>query len=536
MASFPPFNINAYQPVQSIVLPQLCAAVDTIQNELTTAISGTIIGTTYYVDNSIGNDSNTGTTPATAWQTTTKVNGFAFSPGDIVLFNGSQTFSGGLQPSVGGLPAAPITFGSFGTGRATINAGTGIGFFGSNLAGYIIRDLKFVGTAVTNFNSGINFFNSLAANNMLFGVAVLNCTVSTFGETGISIGGTNSGAGFSDVIVAGCEVSGCGFSTVNPSHGHNGIQFFGAYGLLNNAPSNTNLLVTNCYVHDNLGNASASNASGTGIQFGQCSFGVISFCRCVNNGSASTTSSGPVGIIIFDSLDCRMENCTVISQGSAGGDGDGFDLDAGCVRCTMRDCYARDCVGAGLLVYQYNDPTNLLANDNSNVINCISENCATSTVISNDSTVALTNVRMSGCRMYQSNGSHAAVFLGGTNAANITGVFWGNQIVCVAQVSFIFTSANPPITVDANFYQAHQGPSFNWNGTSYDSLNEFSLGTGKETSRWFQNTTSWAQTKNGAPTASDISQGAWALIRDETNATTKIYYNNAGTLQSVALT
>jgi hypothetical protein len=44
-----------------------------------------------------------------------------------------------------------------------------------------------------------------------------------------------------------------------------------------------------------------------------------------------------------------------------------------------------------------------------------------------------------------------------------------------------------------------------------------------------------AKTKAGAPSTSDVPAGAWALIRDTTNNTTKVYYNNAGTLMSVAL-
>ncbi len=45
-----------------------------------------------------------------------------------------------------------------------------------------------------------------------------------------------------------------------------------------------------------------------------------------------------------------------------------------------------------------------------------------------------------------------------------------------------------------------------------------------------------AKTKAGAPTTSDVPASTWALIRDTSGATTKIYYNNAGTLMSVALT
>jgi len=44
-----------------------------------------------------------------------------------------------------------------------------------------------------------------------------------------------------------------------------------------------------------------------------------------------------------------------------------------------------------------------------------------------------------------------------------------------------------------------------------------------------------AGTKAGAPVAADIPSGTFAVIRDTTNSTTKLYYNNAGTLQSVAL-
>jgi hypothetical protein len=45
-----------------------------------------------------------------------------------------------------------------------------------------------------------------------------------------------------------------------------------------------------------------------------------------------------------------------------------------------------------------------------------------------------------------------------------------------------------------------------------------------------------AKTKAGAPSTSDVPDGTWVLIRDTSNTTTKLYYNNGGALQSVALT
>jgi hypothetical protein len=44
-----------------------------------------------------------------------------------------------------------------------------------------------------------------------------------------------------------------------------------------------------------------------------------------------------------------------------------------------------------------------------------------------------------------------------------------------------------------------------------------------------------ARSGAGAPALADLLSGAWMLWRDTSGATTKLYYNNAGTLQSVAL-
>jgi len=57
------------------------------------ALVGTTLGTTYYVSPS-GNDDNSGTSPSEAWKTIDKVNSVTFSPGDSILFEGSETFSG----------------------------------------------------------------------------------------------------------------------------------------------------------------------------------------------------------------------------------------------------------------------------------------------------------------------------------------------------------------------------------------------------------------------------------------------------------
>src|SRR5262245_29816492 len=70
--------------------------------------------TTFYVSPS-GNDSNPGTSLEQAWQTITKVNQTQFLPGDSVLFEGGQFFSGSLlfDNDPGSSPSLMVTVGSY---------------------------------------------------------------------------------------------------------------------------------------------------------------------------------------------------------------------------------------------------------------------------------------------------------------------------------------------------------------------------------------------------------------------------------------
>jgi hypothetical protein len=67
-----------------------------------------------------GDDSSSGRSAANAWETIERVNGARLRPGDTVLFEGGATFRGSLLPPASGTRSEPITFGSFGRGRATL--------------------------------------------------------------------------------------------------------------------------------------------------------------------------------------------------------------------------------------------------------------------------------------------------------------------------------------------------------------------------------------------------------------------------------
>ncbi|MFD2115111.1 S-layer homology domain-containing protein [Paenibacillus yanchengensis] len=82
-------------------------------------------GTTYYIDNTDGEDSNSGTTEDDAWQTLDKVNATTFLPGDQILFKAGETWSGQLYPKGSGAENKFITIGMYGTGDKPIIAGEG---------------------------------------------------------------------------------------------------------------------------------------------------------------------------------------------------------------------------------------------------------------------------------------------------------------------------------------------------------------------------------------------------------------------------
>jgi Right handed beta helix region len=82
---------------------------------------------TYYVS-STGHDAASGASPAHAWRTMFRVNKARLHPGDAVLFQGGARFSDqtlmpGWGLSVSGTGAAPVTFGSYGLGRASLPLG-----------------------------------------------------------------------------------------------------------------------------------------------------------------------------------------------------------------------------------------------------------------------------------------------------------------------------------------------------------------------------------------------------------------------------
>ena len=76
--------------------------------------------TSYFVDSVAGNDARDGFSDATSWQSLSKVNTFAFNPGDVVSFKRGGTWTGTLTISRSGVSGNPITFQDYGSGNAPL--------------------------------------------------------------------------------------------------------------------------------------------------------------------------------------------------------------------------------------------------------------------------------------------------------------------------------------------------------------------------------------------------------------------------------
>jgi len=80
----------------------------------------------YYVDQTGGDNGNTGLAPDAAWKTISKVNSSSFSPGDSILFKRGETWREQLTVPSSGSAGNPVTFGAYGSGEAPKITGANI--------------------------------------------------------------------------------------------------------------------------------------------------------------------------------------------------------------------------------------------------------------------------------------------------------------------------------------------------------------------------------------------------------------------------
>lgn len=313
-------------------------------------------GAAAYFVAAAGSDAADGTSRARAWRTIGRANAADLEPGDRLLLEGGATFAGRLVigPEDAGTRRRPVTIGTFGGGRARIDAGTGGGILVHDAGGVRIIRLDVVGSgrAAGNRSDGISFYSDVAtAGHRFEHVRVRHVEVSGFGKVGLVLGGYAIDAasrpvktGFSDVRIGDVDAH---------DNADAGILTYGSFGTNVTGWAHADVRVERCRSHANPGIPGKGGNSGNGIVLVDVDGGRIARSLAWDNGWLNDARSGPIGIWAWDS------NRVVIEDNEAWGnrlgtrDGGGFDLDGGATNCTMRRNTSHDNVGSGYLVYQF---------------------------------------------------------------------------------------------------------------------------------------------------------------------------------------
>jgi hypothetical protein len=443
----------------------------------------------YYVDPA-GSDSNDGLSQGSAWQTLAKVSATTIPAGAWVLFKGGSTFSGELAlvaAKHSGTSGLAITFGSYGTGKATIQASTNAhnGVSGTDLQYLTIQDLILIGTGSTvSTGTGVKLVSDRTDAYKLKGVSLLRLDVSAYGVDGISLYtgttayGAHSPSGWDSPLIDGCVVHD---NTGNaPSGWGNGITIQGLYGLMTTTPAIVGATVRNCKAYNNTGKAGATTWSGNGILLAQCSGSLIENCEAYNNGANSNyVNAGPVGIWMFECINSIIQKCESHHNKTGLGtpDGDGFDLDGGCQGCIIQYCYSHDNYGQGYQMYQFLDASNILPFTNNTIRYCISENDCQQNVTAKGAFLVGTadNTRdnpgnaIYGNTVFNSTASAQAAYIV-ANPHRFTTSYVANNIFYLTGASSKFilstTGTTPALLFIGNCYSA-PATSIKWGATTY---------------------------------------------------------------------
>jgi Right handed beta helix region len=284
-------------------------------------------GSFYYVSPE-GDDGNDGTYRR-PWKTIEKVNLLGLNPGDRILFRGGETFSGSLVfENDSGLSGKPIIISTYGSGKATIDGGTGSGIKVKKCSFMIIDGLKIKGSGRKTNQNG----NGVEVANSAF-ISVCNMETYDFQNAGIWITGCDS------ITVKGVYSHSNGFSGI--ATGHN--------------ETTSRIVIQNCLAENNPGNPMImDNHSGNGILLASVKCGLVEYCEASYNGwDMPRLGNGPVGIWTWNSDSVVIQHCLSHHNKSPDYDGGGFDLDGGVTNSIVQYNFSHHNSGAGFLVCQF---------------------------------------------------------------------------------------------------------------------------------------------------------------------------------------
>lgn len=290
---------------------------------------------TFYLDPS-GRDQNDGSAPGRAWRSLARLEKTRLTPGDQIVLAEGARFNGSIRltPQDAGTPLLPIVIRSAGKHRTIIYSPNRTAISAS-AGGLEIRDLVLEGGARAKKEKqfGIGLMADGKHGEKYGHVRIDNVDISGFGDSGVAVGSLNATrTGFEDILIT--HVS---------SHGNfgEGITSWDDAGDRARGYAHRDIRVVDC--------DASHNPSGSGIVISGVEGGLVEYCRTSGNAGAG----GGVGLWAWNAKGVTIQHCISDATRTKGGDGGGFDLDGGCVDCTIQYCMAYENDGPGYMHCDY---------------------------------------------------------------------------------------------------------------------------------------------------------------------------------------
>lgn len=199
----------------------------------------------YFVDATLGNDSNSGRLITEPWQTVAKVNGFTgFLPNDRIRFKRGEVWAETLTPPSSGSQDAPITFEDYGAGTLPKFNGAALShslliananvhhlafrnlwFSGATGAGMetarvYTHDVSFTGCDFSDSGAYIGFGAWSTTGAEIYNLTLDTCNFYSNYTSGCFVGSETGAGGPHDVLIVNC---------VSHDNGHSAISDHGFY-------------------------------------------------------------------------------------------------------------------------------------------------------------------------------------------------------------------------------------------------------------------------------------------------------------------
>lgn len=352
-----------------------------------------------------------------------------------------------------------VIVGSYGTGRATLDAGLlpAIQIEASYLE---IRDLNLVGQYSDDFGTqhGISALGRLGS--QLTDLTLRDIDITGFGGNGVRIDNAPGGTGPNHNGYTGVLVE-----RVNVANNRNdGIYVDGWFENTNGPYAHFDLVIRGCRATGNVG--FEGRHSGSGILVGDSQNVLIEHCYAYGNGAGflNPGKGGPIGIWAWDSDNVVIQFCESAGNISSGIDGGGFDLDGGCTDSVIQYCYSHDNEGSGFCYAHFSGsaPTK--------------NNAIRYSISVNDGTTAATQGAINFWGAVQNSTVHNLLVIGGANSSPLMvresngsgNKVFNNIFIALNANKRVFSSAaSTDITYRNNLFWNIDGsaPRFNVAGT-----------------------------------------------------------------------